>query len=135
MSTLKAFLQPSVAGQTKEVVISDRFKDENGKVAPFVIQAISQEENEKLARLSQTVDKKGQKSLDYVLYTRRLVLACVKEPDLKAKEICDYYGTVDPLEVPGKMLNIGEYSLLTDAIMDLNDMRDAQEKLDEAKNS
>ena len=45
MSALKAFLQPSVAGKTKEVIVSDRFKDENGKPVPFVIKAISQEEN------------------------------------------------------------------------------------------
>ena len=49
MSKLKAFLQPSVAGTTLAVIVSDRFKDEEGKPQPFVIQAISQEENEALA--------------------------------------------------------------------------------------
>lgn len=138
MSTLKAFLQPSVAGQTKEVIISERFKDEKGKVVPFVIQAISQEENERLARQSlvkENVNGQRTERLNHTLYTKRLVLECVKEPDLKAKEICDYYGTIDPLDVPGKMLSIGEYGLLTNAIMSLNDIKDAQEKLDEAKNS
>mgnify|MGYP000119837341 CR=1 FL=1 len=41
MSKLKAFLQPSVSGKTKEVVVSDRFVDEDGTIQPFVIQAIS----------------------------------------------------------------------------------------------
>lgn len=45
MSKLKAFLQPSVSGKTKEVVVSDRFVDEDGTIQPFVIQAISQEKN------------------------------------------------------------------------------------------
>ena len=47
MSTLKAFLQPTVAGQTKEVILSERFKEKDGTVVPFVIQAISQEENDR----------------------------------------------------------------------------------------
>lgn len=80
---------------------------------------------------------KGQQieRLDRSLYTRRLILACVKEPDLKDKEICDYYGVIDPLEVAGKMLSVGEYGILVDAIMELNGVNDAQEKLEEAKNS
>lgn len=137
MSTLKAFLQPSVAGQTREVIVSERFKGEDGKTVPFVIQAISQEENDRLSRQSQVKENvKGQRieRLDRSLYTKRLILACVKEPDLRSKEICDYYGTIDPLDVPGKMLSVGEYGLLVDAIMDLNGVKDAQEKLEEAKN-
>lgn len=53
MSTLKAFLQPTVAGQTKEVILSERFKEKDGTVVPFVIQAISQEENDRLCQQSQ----------------------------------------------------------------------------------
>ncbi len=138
MSTLKAFLQPTVAGRTKEVILSERFKEKDGTVVPFVIQAISQEENDRLCQQSQKREiVKGQQieRLDRSLYTRRLILACVKEPDLKDKEICDYYGVIDPLEVAGKMLSVGEYGILVDAIMGLNGVNDAQEKLEEAKNS
>ena len=53
MSKLKAFLQPSVSGKTKEVVVSDRFVDEDGTIQPFVIQAISQEKNAELSENSQ----------------------------------------------------------------------------------
>ena len=52
MSTLKAFLQPPVAGKTNKVIVSERFKGEDGQPVPFVIQAISQEKNEELSRLS-----------------------------------------------------------------------------------
>lgn len=138
MSVLKAFLQPSVAGQTKEIVISERFKGEDGVPVPFVIQAIDQEENDRLSKLSrkrETVKGQPVETLDRSLYTRRLILACVKEPDLKDAELCRHYGVVDPLDVAGKMLSVGEYGVLVDAIMDLNGVKEAQDKLDEAKNS
>ena len=69
-----------------------------------------------------------------MLYTKRLILACVVEPDLKNQEICKYYGTEDPLEVPARMLSIGEYNRLSEAIMELNDIKKAKDKKEEAKN-
>ncbi|HBE87491.1 MAG TPA: hypothetical protein DDW53_22370 [Lachnoclostridium sp.] len=138
MSALKAFLQPPVTNVTKEVIISDRFKDDEGKPVPFVIKTITQKENENLARMSRKVSSvKGKpvESLDNILYTKRLILACVQEPDLSDQEVCRHYGTEDPLEVPSQMLSIGEYGRLSEAIMELNGMKDPEEKLEEAKNS
>jgi hypothetical protein len=138
MSALKAFLQPSVAGKTKEVIVSDRFKDENGKPVPFVIKAISQEENEKIAKLSRKIVKVNGTpvdKLDTFLYTKRLINACVQEPDFGNQEICKYYGTEDPLEVPSQMLGIGEYNRLSEAIMELNGITDQESGMTEAKNS
>lgn len=138
MSALKAFLQPTVVGQTREVIVSERFKGEDGVPVPFVIQAISQEKNESLSKMSRKkefVKGKPTESLDPALYTKRLILDCVVEPDLRSREVCEYYKTEDPLEVAGKMLSIGEYGILSDAIQDINGMNDAQEKIDEAKNS
>ena len=138
MSALKAFLQPTVAGATKEVFVSDRFKDEKGNPVPFIIKAISQKENEKIAKMSRaTVKVNGApvEKLDNFLYTKRLINACVQEPDFSAQEICKYYGTEDPLEVPSQMLSIGEYNRLSEAILELNGMKDQEDKLEEAKNS
>lgn len=138
MSALKAFLQPPVTGVTKQVIVSNRFKDDEGNQVPFVIKAISQKENEKLAHMSRkTAIVKGNpvESLDNLLYTKRLLLACVQEPDFSAQEMCKYYGTEDPLEVPSQMLSIGEYNRLSEAILELNGMRDPKELLEDAKNS
>lgn len=138
MSALKAFLQPPVTGVTKEVILSDRFKDDEGKPVPFVIKAITQKENEKLARMSRkisNVNGKPVEGLDNLLYTKRLVLACVQAPDFSDQEMCKYYGTEDPLDVPSQMLSVGEYNRLSNAILELNDMKDPEEKLEEAKNS
>lgn len=138
MSALKAFLQPPVTGVTKEVIVSDRFKDDEGNLVPFVIKAITQKENEKLARMSRktsNINGKPVEGLDNLLYTKRLVLACVQAPDFSDQEMCKYYGTEDPLDVPSQMLSVGEYSRLSNAILELNDMVDPKEKLEEAKNS
>ena len=128
MSKLKAFLQPSVAGTTLAVIVSDRFKDEEGKPQPFVIQAISQEENEALAeqcRKDRIIDGIPMKMLDDTAYSKHLMLACVKEPDLKDSE----------LDVLSKMLSIGEYQILTKEVMQINGLKSKQERLKEAKNS
>lgn len=138
MSKLKAFLQPSVAGITREVMVSDRFKDENGEAQPFVIQAIGQDENERLVSMSRIERLAGEmpiNALDDETYTRRLMKACVKEPDLSDSELCKYYGTMDPEEVLGKMLSIGEYQRLSKEIMDINGMKGQREKMKAAKNS
>lgn len=138
MSALKAFLQPSVAGVTKEIIVSDRFKDEKGEVVPFVIQAISQEENEALStrsREEKVIDGMPVKMLNDTVYSRRLMMACVKEPDLRDSELCKYYGTLDPEDVLGKMLSIGEYQILSKEVMAINGIKGKQEKLKEAKNS
>ena len=138
MSKLKAFLQPSVAGTTLAVIVSDRFKDEEGKPQPFVIQAISQEENEALAeqcRKDRIIDGIPMKMLDDTAYSKHLMLACVKERDLKDSELCRYYGVVDPLDVLSKMLSIGEYQILTKEVMQINGLKSKQERLKEAKNS
>ncbi len=138
MSALKAFLQPPVTDVTKQVIVSDRFKDDEGNPVPFVIKAITQKENEKLAHMSRktsNINGKPVEGLDNLLYTKRLVLACVQAPDFRDQEMCKYYGTEDPLDVPSQMLSVGEYSRLSSAILELNDMVDPREKMEEAKNS
>ena len=138
MSALKAFLQPTVTGKTKEVIISERFKGEDGNQVPFVIQAISQERNEELSRLSRKekeVNGVLVEALDNIAYTRRLMKECVKEPDLADSELCKYYGTMDPEDVLGKMLSIGEYQALSDEILRINGLKSNAEKHKEAKNS
>jgi hypothetical protein len=135
MSNLNAFLHPVNTVDKQEVIVSDRFCDENGKPAPFVIRPITQEENEKLIRLStRRVNVRGQKveRLDNGEYGRRVVVAATVTPDFRSEEMCKAYGTMDPLEVPGKMLLVGEFNRLSDAILALSGLDDDPEEL--AKN-
>lgn len=141
MGNIKAFLQPPVMDKTEEVIISDRFKGEDGKPTPFKIRVISQEVNDKLSKECTTRKKvNGQmvQDFDNIKYQKKLILACVVEPDFKSTEICNYYKVVDPLDVPGRMLSVGEFNKLAKAIMKLNDIavtdEDIEELIDEAKN-
>lgn len=137
MSKLYAFLNPEPIEETKEVIISNRFKDENGNVIPFVIRTISQEENNRLINKSRKIRKENGvpvEYLDHVELTKRLAVAAVKEPDFTNKELCDRYGTLDPLEVPCKMLRSGEFNRLMEEIRNLAEKSGDNLTLDDAKN-
>lgn len=138
MDNLQAFLNPVSAEEVKEVVISKRFVDKDGKPIPFRIKTIMQEENERITRKCRKVETiRGQRveSLDNQKYNRALIVACTIEPDFRNADLCKAYGTVDPLDLPGKMLTVGEANNLAREILDLNGFSDEAEQLeDEAKN-
>lgn len=128
MSTLSAFLKPVKTTIEKEVVISDRFVGDDGKPVPFRVRAISQEENDALVRAAtKTRNEGGQRveRLDSVEYAQRLIVAATVSPDFRAKDICEAYGVVSPLMVPGKMLLSGEYNRLMKAITELSEFDEA----------
>ncbi len=129
MGKLSAFLKPVPAGKTAEVVI-DRFTDEDGKTVPIVVKSITPEENEAIFR--RCTSKNG--VLDTAAYGNQLMLACMVQPDLRDTELCKFYGVVDPAMVPGRMFTIGEKQLVSDAILGINDLKTAKERLDAAKN-
>ena len=137
MADIKAFLLPPVMDETKEVVITKRAVDENGKPVPFVIRVIDQATNNRLLKQATKKNRSNGRAvqeLDTELYGKLLVGACVVQPNFKNA----YYKTVDPLEVPGRMLTMGEYNLLVRKIRELNDIVDNDEDLEdieeEAKN-
>jgi len=135
--TLDAFLHPVELKQEKEVVISKRFQDSEGKLVPFKIRTISQEENEALSKRSvhiKKIDGRQFEALDDLEYTRRLIVACTVYPDFTNSELCQAYGVMDPLMVPGKMLISGEYKRLLQEIMKFNGFTSAVDLEEEAKN-
>lgn len=138
MDALNAFLNPLSADQTREVRISKRFVGKDGKPVNFVIKTIMQSENESLQKKARKVDfVRGQRieSFDNAKYTNSLIVACTVLPDFRNAELCKHYGTVDPLDLPGKMLTSGEMNKLARAILDLNDFDDIESIEDDAKNS
>ena len=132
MSKLSAFLNPVSAEQEREVVISNRFQDEKGNPVPFRIRAITQGENDKIVNSCKRRLKNGEETVDTRLLSRKLVVAATVEPDFRSTEMCEHFGTLDPLEVPGKMLLSGEYGRLMEAINDLSGFND--DAVAEAKN-
>ena len=83
-------------------------------------------------RRVRTVRGQRQEYLDVAQLNRELIVAATLEPDFSSEAMCKAYGTMDPVEVPGKMLYAGEYKQLMDAIMALSHFDDDLE--DEAKN-
>lgn len=136
MSNLKAFLHPVQSTETHAVVVSRRFVDEDGEPVPFKIRPLTQEENDAITKRCMRqikVNSQFVEKLDNIAYGRRLVVAATVEPDFQSEDICRAYGTMDPLELPGKMLLAGEYSKLSKEIMTLSGFEtDGLE--DEAKN-
>ena len=127
MSNLNAFLHPVQGDETREVFISKRFLGEDGKPVPFKIRPLPQEETDALTKRSLRQNRvNGQmvEKLDNIVYTRRIVVEATVEPDFSSEALCKAYGTMDPLEVPGKMLLSGEYAKLSKAIMELSGFAD-----------
>lgn len=123
MSRLSAFLHPAAVQETKEVIISRRFKDEKGEPAPFVIKALSQAENEEIGKQC----KRGRDGEpDNTEYTRRIVVAATVEPDFANKELLAALSPnpdmplLNPLKAPGRMLLAGEYAKLVKEIMEFS---------------
>ena len=120
MSSLYAFLNPTPICESKEVIVSDRFKNEDGTIRPFKIKQLTQEDNERIARKCKRPKKKnGNVSMEFdeILYSQNIILESVIEPDFRNAELCEHYGTLNPLEVPSKMLTVQEYSVLSNAIL------------------
>ena len=123
MSALSAFLHPAVTREEKEVIISKRFLGEDGKPVPFKIRSLTQEENAaiiKAATRQKKVDGQWQDSIDANELSARTVVEATIFPDFRSAELCEKYGTTDPVQVPGKMLLAGEFARLIDAVSKLS---------------
>ena len=132
MSDLYAFLHSDEVSEEKEVIISDRFKDENGKIVPFKIRSLSQEEVENLAQKSRKIRRingKRMESVDDLELSRRIVVAGTVFPDFSNTELCNKYGTLDPLVVAVRMLKSGEFKALASQISNLSGYDDLVEEV------
>ena len=139
MGVLEAFLHPIAVEETKKVEISKRFIGEDGKPVPFEIKTIPQGENTQLIKKftrRKLVNGNTAEIFDTSAYTNALIVECTVQPDFRDSRMCETYGVLDPMLVPGKMLLSGEYSALVGEIMKLNGF-DADSLLrdeEEAKN-
>ena len=139
MGVLEAFLHPIAVEETKKVEISKRFVGEEGKPVPFEIKTIPQGENSQLIKKytrRKLVNGTTTEIFDTTAYTNALIVECTVQPDFQDSRMCEAYGVLDPMMVPGKMLLSGEYSALVGEIMKLNGF-DADSLLkdeEEAKN-
>ena len=132
--SLKAFLNP-IQTENKEVIISNRFQ-EDGKPVPFVIRPITQEENKQLIKKYTRRDKKGQETFDRAEYVSELTASAVVVPDLANAELQKAYEVLGASALLQKMLYVGEYAELAQAVQELSGLdQDINEDIEEAKNS
>ena len=123
MSALSAFLHPAVTCEEKEIIISKRFLGEDGKPVPFKIRALTQEKNAAIIRTAtrmKLVNGQLQESIDANELSARTIVEATVFPDFHSAELCEAYGTKDPVQVPGKMLLAGEFGRLIDAVSKLS---------------
>jgi hypothetical protein len=123
MSALSAFLHPAVTCEEKEIIISKRFLGEDGKPVPFKIRALTQEKSAAIIRTAtrmKLVNGQLQESVDANELSARTIVEATVFPDFRSAELCEAYGTKDPVQVPGKMLLAGEFGRLIDAVSKLS---------------
>lgn len=131
----------------------ESFTDENGEVLQLEIRVLSQEEinriNDNYRRRSMATDKKGNPLVangeviwktekDNAKATRHMVVEALQYPDLKDKELMEYYGCVDFTEMPLKVFSKSdEYQHVLRMVMQalgLASTVNDDEELNDAKN-
>ncbi len=133
MSSLNAFLHP-IQVENKEVIISDRFL-EDGKPIPFIIKPVTQEENKFLIKKYTKKDKKGTETFDRAEYVQAMTAGAVVFPDLTNAELQKAYGVLGESALLQKMLYVGEYAALAQAIQEISGLdKNINEDIEEAKN-
>lgn len=108
----------------KEVIVSDRFKDENGDLIPFKIKSISADE-------ISDIERRTNSSVDRFVYY--IEQGCI-EPNFKNIELQNHYSLKSGFDLIKKVLLAGEIDKLATEILKLSGyFKNFDELLDEAK--
>lgn len=141
MSKYAAFMAGAAEKiENKKVVVSKRFKDEQGNPIQWEIKALTAAENDELQQRSMmnvpVPGKRGQYSreLDQSKYTAMLLAESVVEPNLHDAELQDSYGVKSADALLGKMLCLNEYNVLAEAVTAMGKFESLPELVEAAKN-
>ena len=154
--TIKKDLKYFMRSTEAEVVTApgpESFKDEEGNVIQFEIKVLTQEEinkiNDAYRKHSMATDKKGNPLVyqgeviwktekDSAKASRHMIVEALQYPNLKDKELMDFYHCVDVTDMPLLVFSRpDEYAHVSRAVMTaLGLMDDAsnEETVNEAKN-
>lgn len=140
--TLRAFLKGNAAPISDvEVIVSDRFKDDDGNTVPWTVRLIRPGENDDLmkeATSSKFIPKSGMyaSKVDMNKYLKTLAITSTVDPDLNDKDLQDSYGVMSASDLLDEMLTAGEYNEYLKQIQKINGFDVSfDDKVDEAKNS
>lgn len=126
MSNLSAFLKPAYTERKIEIVLGDRFLDEEGNPVPVIMKSLTQEQLQAIAKRSTHERKYGNKTVNEVdanEHLNRCLIASVISPDLSNKDLCNAYGVEDPVLLPPKMFLVDEYEKLAKGFAKLNGLK------------
>ena len=140
--SFNAFMAQNVklVDSEKEIIVSDRFTNEDGSVAKFKIRTILSGEDAKMRqKCMMRVPVPGRPGLfqdkfDSLAYIRELVVKSLVEPDLANAELQESYGVMGEEALLDKMLTAAEYNVLSEEVQNLNSITPIQESIEEAKN-
>lgn len=135
---MSAFMAPDLEDEreaTKEIYISDKFKDAEGNPVPWVIRRIPISENRDLRNMCMYNQRQRNgvyvKMLNQQKYLSQLVLTSTVFPDLRNVDLLKRWHANDAEEVLDALLTSGEYDDLIEAITEFNGY-DPLEKEDES---
>lgn len=123
MSSLNAFLNPVYTEKKIEIIVGDRFVDEEGKPIPIQMKSLTQAQLDAIAQQStkqKKIDGKTVYAIDAKENLNRCLIASITFPDLMNTELCNRYGTLDPVKLPPLLFLPGEYKILAKAFSKLN---------------
>lgn len=141
MSNLSCFLAGNVEKrENKKIVVSNRFKDKDGKPVEWEIRSISAEEDEGIRKACTkkvpVIGKKNQFTQDFDAngYLAKLAAKAVIFPDLNDAELQNSYGVMGAEQLIKVMLYKDEFDYLTEQLVGATETEDVNELIDEAKN-
>lgn len=139
--SLQAFLNKDKRNrknQVVEFVVSEDFKNQEGKPEPFKIKPIGFRQfssiREKHSKMHMK-DKRLIKQTNEGAVTLELCAKAIVYPDLKNAELQDFYGVVNETDLVDAMLNFKEIESLAEKVMEISGLgEDVNELKDQAKN-
>lgn len=141
MSDLSIFLKKNAMPvETIKQVISNRFKDKDGKPAEWELRALTAAEDSEIRKRHTKMVSTGKRKpmvekIDREAYLASMVAACVVNPDLTSVELQQSYGVIGEGPLVKQMLTNGEYTELLEIVTDISGFdRDINDEVEEAKN-
>lgn len=138
MSTLQEFLNLNpVDNVVNEVIVSDRFKDENGSPLRFKIKAMTNAEFEEARKKATTIKTKKGGSFDFDTrkFNETIIINHTINPEFKDANSIQKMGCITPEQYLNKVLLAGEIAELANQIQTLSGFdKTFEEDIEEAKN-
>ncbi|MDY3902453.1 phage tail assembly chaperone [Peptoniphilus sp. SGI.035] len=115
-----SYFMPEVAKEKREnidIIVSDRFVDEDGNPIPWKFRLLSAKEIDELKNNAIVKKNKSLLKVD----TKKIIIDTISEtiiyPNLKSEELQNAYGAMNISELLDKMLEGREYERFTDKLM------------------